>query len=84
MVNSTGLTEHNTLNQEVTQEYPVDGEYESATSYNIHGVSTSFWKTVATTANSMNYFTNGIVSDEYFIIEGYLNHCRKFGVTMEG
>jgi len=26
---------------------------------------------VGTTANSLNYFVNGVVSDEYFIIEGY-------------
>jgi MoaA/NifB/PqqE/SkfB family radical SAM enzyme len=29
------------------------------------------WETVATTANSMNYFSDGTISEDYFIIEGY-------------
>ncbi len=33
-----------------------------------------FWRTVETSVNSFNYFTDGTVSDEYFIVEGYMNH----------
>jgi MoaA/NifB/PqqE/SkfB family radical SAM enzyme len=49
-------------------------EYETATSYDIDGVECSFWKTIQTTANSMNYYCNGVISDDYFIIEGYLKN----------
>lgn len=52
-------------------------EYESAVSYKIHGMECSFWRTVNTTVNSLNYFTNGVVSDQYFIIEGYLNNKHQ-------
>jgi len=30
------------------------------------------WRTVSTSVNSYNYFVNGVISKEYFIIEGYL------------
>lgn len=30
------------------------------------------WRTVETSVNSINYFTDGTISDEYFIVEGYL------------
>jgi len=52
-------------------EYECIGSFESANVYMIHGKKVSFWKTVGTTVNSINYFTNGVLSDEYFIIEGY-------------
>lgn len=40
--------------------------------YNYHGIDVSWWKTTETSANSINYFTDGTISDNYFIIEGYL------------
>jgi molybdenum cofactor biosynthesis enzyme MoaA len=45
--------------------------YELAPITKIEGLNVCFWETVRTSANSMNYFTNGIISKEYFIIEGY-------------
>jgi hypothetical protein len=30
--------------------------------------------TVRTSVNNYNYFTDGTVSDEYFVIEGYLKN----------
>lgn len=45
--------------------------------YNIYGKEVVFWRTVKTSANSMNYFTDGTISPEYFIVEGYLKHCRS-------
>lgn len=44
--------------------------------YEIFGKEVCFWATVETEANSFNYFTDGVISDEYFIIEGYLNNRR--------
>lgn len=56
--------------------------HETAVTYDVLGVPCSFWSTVATTANSLNYFVNGVISDEYFIIEGYEKN-RKSEVTDE-
>lgn len=46
-----------------------------------------FWRTVKTTTNSFNYFTDGTFSKEYFIVEGYANEhdldpaSREFTLT---
>lgn len=68
------------LEKEVASKYPVSSEFESAKSYDIFGKSVSFWRTVGTTVNSINYFTNGTLSDDYFVIEGYsLENGIKLG-----
>ena len=46
--------------------------------YEIYGKEVSLWRTISTTINSFNYFTNGIISDDYFIVEGY-NKGKKEG-----
>lgn len=54
-------------------------DYENAPQYlflfNPRGedVRVTLWRTVETTVNSINYFTDGTLSDKYFIIEGYLD-----------
>lgn len=48
--------------------------FSGAPVYAYKGKEISFWRTVETTTNSINYFTNGVISDEYFIVEGYLKH----------
>ena len=57
--------------------YPLAGTYETAPRYKIFGTEVILWETTATTANSMNYFCNGVISDEYFIIEGYLKNLSR-------
>lgn len=47
-----------------------------AEEYEIYGKSVNFWRTVKTSANSINYFTDGTISDMYFIIEGYLKNRK--------
>ena len=42
--------------------------------FNVYGKDVSFWSTVETSVNSLNYFTDGVCSDEYFIVEGYLKN----------
>lgn len=42
--------------------------------YDVYGVEVSLWRTIKTTINSYNYFVNGIISDNYFIVEGYVNN----------
>lgn len=53
-------------------------EFEKSPILDIFGVRTSFWRTVETSVNSLNYFSNGVISEEYFIIEGYLKNRAKY------
>lgn len=48
-----------------------------AEEYEIYGKNVTFWRTVKTSANSMNYFTDGIISDLYFVIEGYMKNRKE-------
>ena len=41
------------------------------------GKEVCWWRTVETSSNSLNYFTDGTVSDNYFVVEGYLNNYMK-------
>jgi pyruvate-formate lyase-activating enzyme len=52
--------------------------FEDAPQYLWAGKKVSVWRTVGTSVNSLNYFTDGTLSGEYFIIEGYskLNHIE--------
>ena len=59
------------LEQQVKCQFVNVGSFETANTYLIYGKNVSFWRTVGTTVNSINYFTNGVLSEEYFIIEGY-------------
>lgn len=45
--------------------------------YMLYGKEVNFWRTVETSVNSLNYFTDGTCSDEYFIVEGYLKYMQK-------
>lgn len=67
------------LFDEVNKKYPKIGEFYLAQQYMIFGKEVNFWRTVETSANSINYFTDGTLSDEYFIIEGYLKHYKGDG-----
>jgi len=52
------------------------GKFCLAPKYELFGKEILFWRTVETSVNSLNYFTDGTCSDEYFIIEGYLKYCQ--------
>lgn len=52
------------------------GEFFLAQQYKLHGKEINFWRTVETSCNSLNYFTDGTCSNEYFIIEGYLKNYK--------
>jgi molybdenum cofactor biosynthesis enzyme MoaA len=43
----------------------------------VFGIDVVFWRTVSTSINSYNYFTDGTVSDMYFVVEGYKKYCDK-------
>lgn len=53
------------------------GEFYLAEQYQMYGKEVNFWRTVETDCNSLNYFTDGTCSDEYFIVEGYLKNQVK-------
>lgn len=57
--------------EKISSKYEKIKSFESANCYNIFGKEVSFWRTVGTTVNSINYFSNGVLSDDYFVIEGY-------------
>jgi len=40
--------------------------------FNKYNKNIIFWRTTETSVNSINYFSDGILSNEYFIVEGYL------------
>jgi molybdenum cofactor biosynthesis enzyme MoaA len=42
--------------------------------YEIYGQEVIFWRTVKTSVNSWNYFTDGTISEVYFVVEGYLQN----------
>jgi hypothetical protein len=39
------------------------------------------WRTVGTSVNSLNYFTDGTLSGEYFVIEGY---SKQHNISLTG
>lgn len=54
------------------------GEFYTAPIYNLYGKEVCFWRTVKTSIDSINYFTDGTISDEYFVIEGYMRESSNF------
>jgi MoaA/NifB/PqqE/SkfB family radical SAM enzyme len=52
-------------------------DFSLAPEYELYGKKICFWRTVETSCNSLNYFTDGTISDEYFIVEGYLKNKQK-------
>jgi len=63
---------------EVSKIFPLKRRFVSdAEVYEIHGLDVVFWRTIKTSVNSMNYFTDGTCSESYFIVEGYLQNMKK-------
>jgi len=59
----------------IREAFPLKGRlWQDAEIYEIAGKDVCMWRTVKTSVNSINYFTDGTLSDEYFIVEGYLRH----------
>jgi molybdenum cofactor biosynthesis enzyme MoaA len=57
--------------------YERKNDYCLAEVFELYGKDVVFWRTVHTSVNSLNYFTDGTISDEYFIVEGYLKELRS-------
>lgn len=64
--------------QEILNEYKNYENFYNAQIFTIFGKKVCFWRTVETSANSINYFTDGTISDNYFVVEGYLNNYDKY------
>jgi len=60
--------------KEFKTQYPAYGSFYAAQQHKLFGKEVNFWRTVETSINSFNYFTDGTISDEYFIVEGYLKN----------
>lgn len=68
--------------EQVKDKFPIMYTFYGAVAHKIFGKEVMFWRTVETSINSFNYFTDGTISDEYFVIEGYLkNYKNKLGVS---
>lgn len=68
------------LHSYVKNYYPLVDTFHGASIYEIHGVKVSFWRNWDTNINSMNYFSDGTISESYFIINGYLQNQEKVEV----
>lgn len=64
------------LYREVEKEFSVYDTFYNAQRIRMFGKEVCWWRTVETTANSINYFTDGTISGNYFIVEGYLNNYK--------
>jgi MoaA/NifB/PqqE/SkfB family radical SAM enzyme len=65
------------FHKEFSNTYHVKEEFCGAPIYEYKGLDVVFWRTVETTVNSLNYFTDGTISNEYFVVEGYLKNMVK-------
>ena len=64
----------------VAERFKLKRIFYGAEIYEIAGMEVVFWPTVQTQINSYNYFTDGTISREYFVIEGYLKNYKKGGL----
>lgn len=65
-----------TLATELKTAYKIKRKYETAEIISMYDVDVVLWRTIHTTANSMNYFTNGVITGMYEIINGYLRNLK--------
>lgn len=64
------------LYREVEKKFGIYDTFYNAQRIRIFGKEVCWWRTVETTANSINYFTDGTISGNYFVVEGYLNNYQ--------
>lgn len=62
----------------VQAEYPLVGRFYEAEEFELFGKRVCFWRTVKTTIDSFNYYTDGTINDEYFVIEGYMREAERY------
>jgi len=62
----------------VKVEYPLIGHFYSAECFEMFGKEVVFWRTVKTTIDSFNYYTDGTINTEYFVIEGFMRESQNY------
>lgn len=61
----------------VSKTFPRLPNFYDAQRFEIFGMEVCFWRTVKTSVNSFNYFTDGTLSKEYFVVEGYIKNYKR-------
>jgi MoaA/NifB/PqqE/SkfB family radical SAM enzyme len=64
--------------EEVKKNFPLVGYFYAAEVFRMFGKDVCFWRTVKTTIESFNYYTDGTINDEYFVIEGYMREAKTY------
>lgn len=62
----------------IKKQNPVIGHFYNAEIFRLYGKDVCFWRTVKTTIDSFNYYTDGTINDEYFVIEGYMRGAKSY------
>lgn len=57
--------------KQIQKDHKQISTFYNAEVYRIYGKRVCFWRTVKTSIESYNYYTDGTFNDEYFVIEGY-------------
>lgn len=68
--------------RETRRVFPLVSYFYGAEVFQMYGKEVCFWRTVKTTIDSFNYYTDGTMTDEYFVIEGFLRESGS--VAREG
>lgn len=68
------VEEYEAYHSWVEANFPKIRDFYGASEYNMFGTPVCFWRTVKTEINSYNYFSDGTISKEYFVVEGYLKN----------
>jgi MoaA/NifB/PqqE/SkfB family radical SAM enzyme len=71
------------LYEDVKNKYKLIGNFYLAQQFCISGIEVDFWRTVETSINSINYFTDGTLSNKYFVVEGYLEQQAQQDVALK-
>jgi MoaA/NifB/PqqE/SkfB family radical SAM enzyme len=66
------------LFEEVQRNYKRVDDFYSAEQFEMHGKTVCWWRTVKTSIESFNYYTDGTINDEYFVIEGYMREAKTY------
>ncbi len=59
------------LKNKIAKNFSKIKDYKGYPVYNVYGKEVSFWDPLQVTINSTNYFTDGTISNSYFVTEGY-------------
>jgi len=59
-------------------EHDAIGDFYGAPLYEIMGKEVCLWRTVKTDIDSYNYFTDGTISEQYFVVEGYMRESANY------